>query len=437
MIIKYAKDGVLAEEIMKLAKIEGLSPRKLLRRVAEGRIVIARNVTRKDLSAIKLIGIGSGLRTKINANIGTSMFVNDLEMEKRKLQIAIKYGTDTVMDLSTGGDLDAIRRELIRISTVPFGTVPIYQAYIEAVKKKKSPVFMTEDDMLNVIERHLKDGVDFMTIHAGIRYEHVMKLKNIGRIAGIVSRGGAILAAWMYYNKAENPLYKNYDYILEMFQDYDAVISLGDALRPGAIVDAHDYFQIAELVTIAELVHRSRKANVQVMVEGPGHVPINEVIMDIKLQKRITRGAPYYVLGPIVTDISTPYDHISAAIGAALAAAAGADFLCYLTPSEHLSLPNEEQVKLGVIAARIAAHAGDIAKYGQRARKKDLEVAVARAKQDWKRIVELAIEPELAKKIHEQFGLQPEKGCTMCGSLCVYIILEDLLREARGDEKSA
>ena len=434
MIMKYAKDGVVTDEIKELAKIEGISPRKILRRVAEGRIVIARNTARDDLSKIKLIGIGYGLSTKINANIGTSMFVNDLEMEKKKLRVAIEYGADTVMDLSTGGDLDAIRRELLRLSTVPFGTVPIYQAYIEAVQKKKSPVFMTEDDILNVIEKHLKDGVDFMTIHAGIRYEHVMKLKKIGRVAGIVSRGGAILAAWMYYNKAENPLYKNYDYILEMFQEYDAVISLGDALRPGAIVDAHDYFQIAELVTIAELVHRSRRANVQVMVEGPGHVPINEVIMDIKLQKRITRGAPYYVLGPIVTDISTPYDHISAAIGAALAAAAGADFLCYLTPSEHLSLPNEEQVKLGVIAAKIAAHSGDIAKYGWRAKKKDLEVAIARAKQDWEKIINLSIEPKLAKRIHEQFGPQPEKGCTMCGSLCVYIILEDLLKEAKGGE---
>lgn len=429
--MKYAKDGVVVDEVKELARIEGIPQEKILRRIAEGRIVIARNVARKDLSKIKPVGIGYGLRTKVNANIGTSMFVNDLEMEKRKLKIAIQYEADTVMDLSTGGDLDAIRRELISLSSVPFGTVPMYQAYIDAVRRKKSPLFMTEDDMLGVIEKHLKDGVDFMTIHAGIRYEHIMKLREIRRIAGIVSRGGAILAAWMYYNKAENPLYKNYDYILEMFQEYDAVISLGDALRPGAIVDAHDYFQVAELVTIAELVHRSRKANVQVMVEGPGHVPLNEVVMDIKLQKRITRGAPYYVLGPIVTDTSTPYDHISAAIGAALAAAAGADFLCYLTPSEHLSLPNEEQVKLGVVATRIAAHAGDIVKYGWRAKKKDFEVAVARAKQDWSEIIRLAIEPELAKMIHEQFGPQPEKGCTMCGPLCVYILLEDLLRGSK------
>ncbi|MCR8433692.1 MAG: phosphomethylpyrimidine synthase ThiC [Crenarchaeota archaeon] len=434
MIMKYAKDGLVVDEVKELAKIEETSYKKILRRIADGRIVVARNVARKDLSKIKLVGIGYGLRTKVNANIGTSMLVNDLDMEKRKLEVAIQNETDTVMDLSTGGDIDAIRRELISLSTVPFGTVPIYQAYIEAAEKKKSPIFMTEDDILSVIEKHLKDGVDFMTIHAGIRYEHIMKLKYIQRIAGIVSRGGAILAAWMYYNKAENPLYKNYDYILEMFQEYDAVISLGDALRPGAIVDAHDYFQVAELVTIAELVHRSRKANVQTMVEGPGHVPLNEVIMDIKLQKRITKGAPYYVLGPIVTDISTPYDHISAAIGAALAAAAGADFLCYLTPSEHLSLPNEEQVKLGVIATRIAAHAGDIVKYGWKAKKNDLEVAIARARQDWNKIIELAIEPKLAKAIHEQFGPQPDKGCTMCGPLCVYILLEELLKESKGSE---
>ena len=428
MIMKEAKDGIIGDEVRALAKIEGVSPKKILRRIAEGRIVIAHNLARKNRDNVRIVGIGYGLRTKVNANIGTSMFVTDLDMEKRKLKVAIEHGTDTIMDLSTGGDLDHIRRELISLSDVPFGTVPIYQAYIEAVRKKKSPVYMSEDDMLNVIEKHLKDGVDFMTIHAGIRMEHVMKLRKIKRIAGIVSRGGAILAAWMYYNKSENPLYKNFDYILEMFQEYDAVISLGDALRPGAIVDAHDYFQIAEMVTLAELVHRAREANIQTMVEGPGHVPLNEVVMDIKLEKRITRGAPYYVLGPIVTDISTPYDHISAAIGAAIAAASGADFICYLTPSEHLSLPNEEQVKLGVIGARIAAHAGDIVKYGRRAMKKDLDVAKARASLDWEKIISLSIEPPLARRIHQQFGSFGDRGCTMCGPLCVYVILEKIIR---------
>jgi len=433
MIMKDAKNGIATEEMKKLSKDEGVSLSKIIRRIASGRIILARNINRKNLDSIKLIGIGYGLRTKVNANVGTSMFVNDLEMEKRKLKVAIRYGSDTVMDLSTGGDLDYIRRELISISSVPFGTVPIYQAYIEAVKKYRSPVHMSEDDILSAIERHLRDGVDFMTIHAGIRMEHVMNFRKIKRVAGIVSRGGAILAAWMYYHKKENPLYKNFDYILEMFQEYDAVISLGDALRPGAVVDAHDYFQFAEMVTLSELVHRAREANVQTMVEGPGHVPLDKVITDIKFQKSITRGAPYYVLGPIVTDISTPYDHISAAIGAALAAAAGADFLCYLTPSEHLSLPNEEQVKLGVISARIAAHAGDIVKYGNRFIGRDLEMAKARARLDWNKIIELSIEPELSRKVHLQFGDFGEKGCTMCGPLCVYVILEKIIK---GEEVS-
>ena len=426
MIMKVAKSGVVSEEVRKIAKDEGVSPRILLRRIADGRVVVARNVARRE-NNVKILGIGYGLRTKVNANVGTSMFVNDLEMEKRKLRIAIRYGADTVMDLSTGGDLDKIRRELMSISSVPFGTVPVYQAYIEAVRKHRAPVEMSEDDFLRAIERHLKDGVDFMTIHAGIRKEHVMKLKKIGRVAGIVSRGGAILAAWMYYNDRENPLYSNFDYILEVFEEYDAVISLGDALRPGAIVDAHDYFQVAEMVTLAELVHRAREKNIQTMVEGPGHVPLNQVVLDIRLEKAITKGAPYYVLGPIVTDISTPYDHISAAIGAAMAAAAGADFICYLTPSEHLSLPNEEQVKLGVIAARIAAHAGDLVKYGKRFLGKDLEMAKARASLDWEKIISLSIEPERARKIRDQFVI-PEAGCTMCGPLCVYVILEKILK---------
>ncbi len=428
MIMKDAKSGVVTEEIKSLSKIERISPRKILRRVASGRIVIARNLSRKNLDPANIVGIGYGLRTKVNANIGTSMFVNNLEMEKRKLEVAIKYGTDTVMDLSTGGDIDSIRRELLSLCSVPFGTVPIYQAYIEAVRKEGAPVYMSEDKFLSSIEKHLKDGVDFMTIHAGIRLEHVMKMRKIKRVAGIVSRGGAILAAWMYYHKKENPLYKNFDYILEMFQEFDAVISLGDALRPGAIVDAHDYFQFAEMVTLGELVHRAREANVQTMVEGPGHVPLDRVVADIKLEKGVTRGAPYYVLGPIVTDISTPYDHISAAIGAAIAAAAGADFICYLTPSEHLSLPNEEQVKLGVISARIAAHAGDLVKYGRKYMKKDLKIARARAKLDWKGVIKLSIEPELSKKIHVQFGDFGDKGCTMCGPLCVYVILEKIIR---------
>ncbi len=427
-VMLEAKEGKIAEEMKIIAEKEELPVDLIRRRVAAGRIIIPGNLKRRDKQEIKIIGIGEGLSTKVNVNIGTSTLVVNVDMEVKKAELAVKYGTDTIMDLSTGGDLDAIRRKLMEVAPVPFGTVPIYQTYIEVARKKGSPVHMTEDDILGTIEKHLKDGVDFMTIHAGIRYEHVKKLRTIKRVAGIVSRGGAILAAWMLYNNQENPLYKNWDYVLELFQEYDGIISIGDALRPGAIHDAHDYFQMAEMVTVAELVKRAWKQNVQVMVEGPGHVPLNEIAENVRIQKALCNGAPYYVLGPLPTDIAAGYDHIASAIGATIASAAGADLICYLTPAEHLGLPNPEQVKEGLIASKIAAHAGDIIKIGERAKKLDLEMSIARRNLDWKKMYSMMYDPEHAKAIREQFGPVGLSSCTMCGSLCVYIILDKFIK---------
>ncbi len=428
-IMEKARSGIITEEMKLLSKIENIPADVIKRRIAEGRIIIPGNLKRRDHQEVKLVGIGEGLFTKVNVNIGTSTLVTNIDMEIEKAKVAVKYGTDTIMDLSTGGNLDEIRRKLMDVSPIPFGTVPIYQTYIEVAKKRGSPVYMTEDDILNTIEKHLKDGVDFMTIHAGIRLEHILKLKSLKRVAGIVSRGGAILAAWMLYNNKENPLYTNWDYILELFHEYDGIISIGDALRPGAIHDAHDYFQMAEMITVAELVKRAWEANVQVMVEGPGHVPLNEIAANIRLEKALCKGAPYYVLGPLPTDVAAGYDHIASAIGAAIAAATGADLICYLTPAEHLGLPNAEQVKEGLIAAKIAAHAGDIIKLGDKAKKLDLEMSIARAKLDWEKMFKLMYDPEKAKKIRSQFGPVQLSSCTMCGSLCVYLILEKFLKE--------
>jgi len=426
--MRNAKSGIVTEDMRIIAKREEISIDILMRRIAEGRVIIPDNVRRRDKQDVKIVGIGEGLSTKVNVNIGTSTLVTNIEMEIEKAKIAVKYGTDTIMDLSTGGDLDRIRRKLMEVAPVPFGTVPIYQTYIEVAKKRGSPVYMTEDDILGTIEKHLKDGVDFMTIHAGIRLEHVMKLKTINRVAGIVSRGGAILAAWMLYNNKENPLYENWDYILELFREYDGIISIGDALRPGAIHDAHDYFQMAEMVTVAELVKRAWKQDVQVMVEGPGHVPLNEIAENVRIQKAICNGAPYYVLGPLPTDIAAGYDHIASAIGAAIASAAGADLICYLTPAEHLGLPNPEQVKEGLIASKIAAHAGDIIKLGDRAKKIDLEMSKARKDLNWEKMYSMMYDPERAKAIREQFGSVGLSSCTMCGALCVYIILDKFIK---------
>jgi len=424
--MKAAKAGRVTEEMKLVAEIENVPVEWLRQKVAKGTVIIPRNTVREN---VKIVGIGEGLTTKVNVNIGTSTLHVNLDMEIEKAKIAIKYGTDTIMDLSTGGDLDYIRRELMKVAPVPFGTVPIYQAFIEVAKKKGAGIYMTEDDVFRVIEKHLKDGVDFMTVHVGITKDIVEKVVNGGRVAGIVSRGGAILAAWMLHNNEENPLYKNYDYLLELAAEYDAVLSLGDALRPGSVLDAHDYAQMAEMLNIARLVERAWERNVQVMVEGPGHVPLHQVAANVRLEKALCKGAPYYVLGPLVTDIAAGYDHIAAAIGAAIAAAEGVDLICYLTPAEHLSLPDPEDVKLGLIAAKIAGHAGDIVKLGEKALKHDLEMSIAREKLDWKKMYKLSLDPEKAKTMHERYGRMTEGPCTMCGDLCVYLLLKKFQRE--------
>ena len=426
-IMMEARSGTTPEELKIVAKQEGISQEKLRRRLTEGRIIVPRNLRRSG--KVRIFGIGEELSTKVNVNIGTSATVCDLEMEKEKARIAVKYGSDTIMDLSTGGPLDEIRSELMRASEpLPFGTVPTYQAWIEGVQMHDG--LPSKDLFFKVIERQLKDGVDFMTIHAGITRSLAQAMVKSDRIAPTVSRGGAMLAAWMLEKEKENPYYEEWDYLLEIFAEYDAVISLGDALRPGALADAHDPLQISELTNCARLLETAREQGVQVMIEGPGHMPMNKISADVRLMKSLTRGAPYYVLGPLVTDLAAGYDHVAAAIGAAIASAEGADLICYLTPAEHLSLPDPEQVKEGLIASKIAAHAGDIVKIGDRASRKDREMSLARADLDWKSVFKLSFDPDKVKRSYQQFGVRIE-SCDMCGPYCVFLVLDKYLKKKK------
>jgi len=423
-IMMEAQSGSVPEELKIIAKQEDVSPEKLRTRLAEGRIIVARNLRRAG--KVRIFGIGEGLSTKVNVNIGTSATVCNLEMEKEKARIAVKYGSDTIMDLSTGGDLDKVRAELMEASEpLPLGTVPTYQVWIEGVQKYGG--LPSEDLFFNIIERQLKDGVDFMTIHAGITRQLAERMIKSRRIAPTVSRGGAMLAAWMLETGKENPYYEKWEYLLEMFAEHDAVISLGDALRPGATADAHDDLQISELMNCARLLEPARKKGVQVMIEGPGHMSIDKIPTDVKLMKSLTKGAPYYVLGPLVTDLAVGYDHIAAAIGAAIAAAEGVDLLCYLTSAEHLSLPSPEQVKEGLIASKIAAHAGDIVKLGDKALRKDREMSLARARLDWESMFKLSFDQDKVKKAYHQFGVRV-KSCDMCGPYCVFLVLDKYLK---------
>ncbi len=414
-ILEAARKGVITEEMENAARCEGVDPEYIRTGVADGTVVITRNRLHRS---IKGLAIGRGLRTKVNANIGSSQDIADPEEELKKLRAAIDAGADAVMDLSTGGDVDAIRKAIMKESTVPVGTVPVYQAALEAVRRKKSFVELTSEELFEVIEKHGEDGVDFITVHCGVTREVLRKVESDGRIMGIVSRGGALMAEWMRYNRSENPLYENYDRLLEIARRYDMVLSLGDGLRPGCIQDATDGAQIHELVTLGELAKRALDAGVQAMIEGPGHVPIDQIEANILLEKRICRGAPFYVLGPLVTDIAPGYDHITSAIGGAIAASKGADFLCYVTPSEHLRLPTVEDVRTGVIASRIAAHAGDIAKGVRGAIERDLELSKARKALDWDTQIRLSIDPEKAGRLRQESPPSDIDVCTMCGSLC-------------------
>jgi len=414
-LIEKARKGVITPEMEMVAETERVTPEFIRSGIADGIIVITQNKKRND---IEPLGIGGGLRTKINANIGTSGDKVDIDVELKKLKVAIEAGADTVMDLSTGGDIDFIRKEIITNSTVPIGTVPIYQAICEIVQKNKNLYELTADDIFKVIEKHGEDGVDFITVHCGVTLDTVKRMDNEGRLLDIVSRGGALLAKWMLYTKEENPLYLQYDRLIEIAKKYEMVLSLGDGLRPGCLADATDRGQVQETIILGELSDRAVEAGVQVMIEGPGHMPINQISANILLQKRLCHNAPFYVLGPLVTDIAPGYDHITSAIGGAIAAASGADFLCYVTPSEHLSLPTVDDVREGVIASKIAAHAGDIAKGVRGAMDKDIKMAKFRKSLDWEGQIKTAIDPERARKKRSENPPSENDVCTMCASFC-------------------
>ena len=421
--LELVQNGVVSPQVKHVAEQERVEVNFILQGLIDGTIVIPANPNHANLVPC---GIGKGLRTKVNANIGTSPDFCDLDMELKKLEAAVDSGSDTVMDLSTGGDISAVRRAIINASPLPVGTVPVYQAGIEAIEKYGAIVNMTVDELFDVIEEQARDGVDFMTVHCGVTRASLARLKNQGRTTDIVSRGGAFLTGWMLHNEEENPLYQYYDRLLDLAHKYDFALSLGDSLRPGSIADATDRAQIEELIIQGELVKRAREAEIQVFVEGPGHLPLDQVVSNVQLEKSLCQGAPFYVLGPLVTDIGAGYDHITGAIGGAIAAAAGADFLCYVTPTEHLSLPNIEDVKQGVIASRIAAHAGDIVKGVKGAKEWDERMSRARKDLDWATQTELSLDPELSKRIHSKIPTAG-KTCSMCGKYCAMAIVEKYL----------
>jgi phosphomethylpyrimidine synthase len=430
-----ARRGIATKEMIQVAKDEDIDLNFLIQKVASGSIIIPRNnVRRQD---IKVVGIGKGLRTKVNVNIGTSTLYQNIDEEIAKAKVAVKYGGDTIMDLSDGGDLNLIREKLLEAAPITFGTVPIYQAYAYGVEKYKNPLNITEDDFLNAFEKNVKDGVDYTTIHSGITRELANRILEVKRHAGIVSKGGTITAAWMLKYERENPYFEHFDYMCEIAKKYDVTFSLGDALRPGSILDSHDELQVAEMINVARLAKRAHEYEVQVMIEGPGHVPLDQVAANVRLAKSLIGEVPYYVLGPLVTDIAAGYDHIASAIGAAISASEGVDLLCYLTPAEHLALPTVEDVKEGLIAYRIAAHAGDLVKIRDKAIKWDKEITKARRTLNWQKQIELAINPEEAERIHKRQGQHEGNNvpCTMCGGACVYIMLPQQRKyEDKSDE---
>ena len=421
--LELAKEGIISPQMEQVAQREGIAAEVIRQGVAEGTIVIPANTNHTGLIPC---GIGHGLKTKVNANIGTSSDFGDAGTELEKLQVATLAGADAVMDLSTGGDVSAIRRSIISSSSLPSGTVPIYQAAIEAVDRYDAIVKMTADDLFAVILEHARDGVDFITVHCGVTRQAIARLKQQKRVADIVARGGAFLMGWILHNGRENPLDEQFDRLLEIAGQFDVTLSLGDGMRPGSLADATDRAQVEELLVLGELVQRARQAGVQVMVEGPGHLPLNQIETNVKLEKSICDGAPFYVLGPLVTDVAAGYDHITGAIGGAVAAAAGTDFLCYVTPAEHLSLPDTEDVRQGVIASRIAAHAGDIAKGVKGAGEWDRQMSVARKKLDWEEQARLSLDPERSRRVHGKHSTVGS-ACSMCGQFCAMELAEKYL----------
>ena len=421
------KKGIVTEEIREAALSEGIAPEKLAEDIATGVSVIPRNT----IHPIKPIAIGRGLTTKINANIGTSKDRVSFDDEMEKLDILVKYGADAVMDLSTGGPIKDLRRLLLKKSPIAVGTVPIYEAAIFAAETYGTIEKMTPDDLFRVIEEHAKEGVDFVTVHSGLTRKAIERLKDEGRVLDIVSRGGSFLLEWMVYNDKENPLYEHYDRLLEIAGKYDLTLSLGDGLRPGCIADATDRSQMEELLTIGELRDRALEEGIQVIVEGPGHVPLNQVELNIRIQKELCKGAPFYVLGPLVTDVAMGYDHIAAAIGGAIAGAAGADFLCYVTPAEHIRLPDIEDVKEGVIASKIAAHAADIAKGIPAALERDNKMAHCRKNLDWNGQIALSFDPEKIRKWRAEVPPSEQDVCSMCGEFCAIRKVEKALKKKK------
>jgi phosphomethylpyrimidine synthase len=410
-----ARAGAITPEINAVAEKEQVDVGWLRDKVAEGRIVIPANRNHRGLIPC---GIGEGLLIKVNANIGTSSDRVDLAEELAKLEVALEAGADTVMDLSTGGDIGLCRRRILEKSPVPVGTVPIYQAVVETVNEKGGLIHLSVDKIFQVIETQVADGVDFITVHCGLTRAALETLKNQGRVTDIVSRGGAFLTTWMLYHDRENPLYEYYDRLLDIAKKYDVTLSLGDGLRPGCLADATDRAQVHELMTLGQLTKWAWEKDVQVMIEGPGHVPLNQIRANILLQKQLCYHAPFYVLGPLVTDIAAGYDHVACAIGGAVAGEAGADFLCYVTPTEHLCLPGVRDVREGVVVTKIAAHAADIARGNRMALERDRKMSMARKNLDWRAQMELAIDPERARKVREENPPAEGDVCTMCGKFC-------------------
>jgi phosphomethylpyrimidine synthase len=407
--IEAARKGIITQQIAEVAEDEGLAPELIRARVSTGEIVIPRN----EHHEFRAIGVGKGLRTKVNSNIGASNFHQFLEEEIEKLYTSVRFGADSVMDLSTGTDLDKIRVELVSRCSVMIGTVPIYQ-----VGSEGSIMELGANLFLDVIERQAKQGVDFMTLHCGVTRETVKRLRGHQRIEGIVSRGGALLAAWIERTGNENPLFEHFDEVCEICRAHDVTISMGDGLRPGATGDATDRGQIGELLVMGELTERARKNGVQVMIEGPGHVPLDQIEANVKLEKRVCAGAPFYVLGPLTCDVAPGYDHITGAIGGAIAAAHGTDFLCYVTPAEHLRLPDIDDVRDGVIATRIAAHSGDLVKGVRGAKVWNDQMSRYRKALNWEGMYAMAMDPDKARRYKEESEASGSNVCSMCGSLC-------------------
>jgi phosphomethylpyrimidine synthase len=412
---------VIDSDIKRVAQGEGVSPDFVKQGVEKGTVVILKN---KVHDWAQPVGVGKGLRTKINVNLGTSPDQVDFDLEIKKVKTSMEMGADTVMDLSTGGEIRDLRISVLKAAKIPVGTVPIYETVCKLAQNGKTLVEMTKDSLFSVIEDHLKSGVDFLTVHCGLTRRALPIIDEKKRTTGIVSRGGSFLYRWMKHNNQENPLYEHYDELLDMTKEYNATLSLGDGLRPGSIADSTDRTQVEELLILGELVDRAREKGVQAMVEGPGHIPIHEIEANVLLEKKLCHGAPFYVLGPLVIDCAPGYDHIVSAIGGAVAASAGADFLCYVTPSEHLGLPDLQDVREGIMASRIAAHAADIAKGLANAEERDDLISRARKNFDWERMISLSLDPEKAKKKRGEIGTNAKK-CTMCGDFCA--MREDII----------